>query len=113
MTTKINNDAELEERLSRPTDADEAALAATDGALLVLGAGGKMGPSLAKLARRAADKAGVRKRIIAVARFSDPKLPAELTAQGIETITSHLLEPREHEKLPNIPNVIFMAARKF
>jgi hypothetical protein len=84
-----------------------------DGDLLILGAGGKMGPSLAKLARRAADKAGVKKRIIAVARFSDASLPSELAAQGIEIITSDLLEPGELEKLPDIHNVIFMAARKF
>jgi len=55
--TKINTEAELEERLSRPSDADAVALASMDGDLLILGAGGKMGPSLAKLARRAADKA--------------------------------------------------------
>ena len=111
--TKITNENELEERLSRPSDADAAALAAMDGDLLILGAGGKMGPSLAKLARRAADKAGIKKRIIAVARFSDASLPSKLTAEGIETITSDLLEPGELEKLPDIPNVIFMAARKF
>ena len=111
--TKINNQAELEERLSRPSKADAAALASMDGDLLILGAGGKMGPSLAKLARRAADKAGVNKRVIAVARFSDANLPSELTAQGIETITSDLLEPGELEKLPDVPNIIFMVARKF
>jgi hypothetical protein len=111
--TKINNEAELEERLSRPSDADAAALASMEGDLLILGAGGKMGPSLAKLARRAADKAGVKKRVIAVARFSDVNLPSELTAQGIETITCDLLEPGGLEKLPDVPNVIFMAARKF
>lgn len=110
---KINNETELEERLSRPSDADATALAAVEGDLLILGAGGKMGPSLAKLARRSADKAGVKKRIIAVARFSDASLPAELAAQGIETITSDLLEPGELDKLPDISNVIFMAARKF
>jgi hypothetical protein len=110
---KINTEAELEECLSRPTDADVRALAAMDGDLLILGAGGKMGPSLARLARRAADKAGVKKRIIAVARFSDRSLPSELNAEAIETITSDLLEPGELEKLPDIPNVIFMAARKF
>jgi nucleoside-diphosphate-sugar epimerase len=111
--TKINNQAELEERLSRPSKADAAALASMDGDLLILGAGGKMGPSLAKLARRAADKAGVKKRVIAVARFSDANLPSELTAQGIETITCDLLEPGELEKLPDVPNIIFMVARKF
>lgn len=111
--SRINNEAELEERLSRPGDADMAALAAMDGDLIILGAGGKMGPSLAKLARRAADKAGVKKRVIAVARFSNPSLPSELSSQGIETIAVDLLEPEELEKLPDVPNVIYMAARKF
>jgi len=111
--TTINSEAELEDRLSRPSDTDAAALAAMEGDLLILGAGGKMGPSLARLARRAADKAGVKKRVIAVARFSDASLPSELAADGIETITSDLLEPGELEKLPDIPNVIYMAAKKF
>ncbi|HSS97408.1 MAG TPA: NAD-dependent epimerase/dehydratase family protein [Terriglobales bacterium] len=111
--TTINSETELEERLSRPSDADAAALAAMEGDLLILGAGGKMGPSLARLARRAADKAGVKKRVIAVARFSDASLPLELAADGIETITSDLLEPGELEKLPDVPNVIYMAAKKF
>ncbi len=111
--TAINNKAELEERLSRPGDADAAALAAMEGDLLILGAGGKMGPSLARLARRAADKAGVKKRVIAVARFSDASLPAELAEHDIETITADLLEPEELEKLPDVPNVVYMAAKKF
>jgi hypothetical protein len=111
--TRINNEAELEECLSRPSDADADALAAMDGDLIILGAGGKMGPSLAKLARRAADQAKVKKRVIAVARFSNASLPAELASQGIETITADLLEPGELEKLPEVPNVIYMAAKKF
>ena len=111
--TTIHTEAELEERLSRPGDADATVLAALDGDLLILGVGGKMGPSLARLARRAADKAGVKKRIIAVARFSNPNLPAELGADGIETISCDLLESQQLAKLPDIPNVIFMAARKF
>lgn len=88
-------------------------MAALDGDLLILGVGGKMGPSLARLARRAADMAGTRKRIIAVARFSNSDLPAELSTQGIETITCDLLDPGALQCLPEIPNVIFMAARKF
>ncbi len=111
--TAIQNEAELEERLSRPSDADAAALSSLEGDLLILGAGGKMGPSLAKLARRAADKAGVKKRVIAVARYSNARLPSEFASCGIETIAADLLEPGELEKLPNIPNVIYMAAKKF
>ena len=110
---KIQNVAELEERLSRPGDADASAMAALNGDVLILGVGGKMGPSLARLARRAADLAGTRQRIVAVARFSDASLPAQLATQGIETITCDLLDPGALNNLPDIPNVIFMAARKF
>ena len=109
----IHNEAELEERLSRPAEQDIAAMAALDGDLLILGAGGKMGPSLAMLARRAVDATGANKRIIAVARFSDANCAAELRASGIETIASDLLEPGALTQLPDALNVIFMAARKF
>jgi len=111
--TTIHNLTELEERLSRPTEADGCALAALRGDLLILGVGGKMGPSLARLARRAADLTGTHHRIVAVARFSNASLPAELAALGIETIACDLLEPGVLSRLPEIPNVIFMAARKF
>ena len=66
---QIKTEAELEEFLSRPSDADVAAMAQLDGDLLILGVGGKMGPSLARRARRAIQNAKVRKRIVAVARF--------------------------------------------
>ena len=110
---KIQTEWELEERLSRPDDDTTSAMAALDGDLLILGAGGKMGPSLARLARRSADQAGIQKRVIAVARFTNDKLPSELAKEGIETIACDLLEPDTLAKLPDIPNVIFMAARKF
>jgi len=109
----IKNIEELEDHLSRPTEADAAAMSALNGDLLILGVGGKMGPSLARLARRAAALAGADVRIVAVARFSNASLPAQLAAQGIESITCDLLEPGALSSLPEIPNVIFMAARKF
>ncbi len=105
--------AELEERLSRPTAADVSAMAALNGELLILGAGGKMGPSLAALARRAADQAKVEKRIIAVSRFVDDNPRGALSSQNIETIACDLLDPGTLAKLPDARNVIFMAARKF
>jgi len=111
--TTIKNIEELEEHLSRPTEADPAAMSALNGDLLILGAGGKMGPSLSRLARRAADLAGAQLRIVSVARFSNASLPAQLAVQGIETISCDLLEPGALSRLPEIPNVIFMAARKF
>jgi nucleoside-diphosphate-sugar epimerase len=111
--TNIATVQELEEHLSRPTEADVSALAKMDGDLLILGAGGKMGPSLCLLARRAADDARVHKRIIAVSRFADEASRRHFTAYNIETIASDLLEPGALAKLPDAENVIFMAARKF
>ncbi|MGI8989316.1 MAG: NAD-dependent epimerase/dehydratase family protein [Bryobacteraceae bacterium] len=110
---KIADESELEQLLSRPRQADREALRSLDGDLLILGAGGKMGPSLARLARRAAEESGVRTRVIAVARFSKPGLAEELQRDGIETIATDLLTPGALDRLPDCPNVIFMAARKF
>jgi len=110
---RINTEIELEEILSRPSAADTVAMAQLDGDLLILGAGGKMGPSLARRARRAAEKAGVRKRIVAVARFTNKDLRESLASDGVETLVSDLLVPGALAKLPDFPNVIFMAARKF
>ncbi len=109
----MNTLSELEERLSRPCEADLAAVTGLAGSLLILGVGGKMGPSLARLARRAADAAGVPLHIRAVARFSDLEVRRQLASEGIETISCDLLEPGALESLADAPNVIFMAARKF
>ena len=113
MTAQIKTESELEELLSRPDEETASAMAAMDGDLLILGAGGKMGPSLARLARRSIVQAGIKKQVFAVARFTNDKLPSELAAQGIETIACDLLDRSSLDKLPDIPNVIFMAARKF
>ena len=96
---QIKTETELEDVLSRPSDADVAAMAQLEGDLLILGAGGKMGPSLARRARRAILKTGVPKRVLAVARFSEHGLRDRLQSDGIETMTSDLLEPGE---LPQI-----------
>jgi hypothetical protein len=113
MSIAIHTEEELEERLSRPSSGDVAAMASLDGDLLILGAGGKMGPSLARRARRAAEQANVSKRIIAVARFSNQGLVERFRSEGVETITADLLEPGALSRLPDVDNVIFMAARKF
>ncbi len=86
---------------------------AMDGDLLILGAGGKMGPSLAQRARRAADQAGVSKRIIAVSRFSDRAAEKLLQECGVETISADLLDFDRLATLPDAPNLVFMAGRKF
>src|SRR4051794_361422 len=100
MNNLIQTEAELEERLSRPSEADIAAVKSLDGDILILGAGGKMGPSLARLARRAVERAGLSKRVLAVARFTDQGLTAKLRADGIEVIASDLLEPNALAQLP-------------
>lgn len=109
----IHTEPQLEEFLSRPSDADIAALAQLDGDLLVLGAAGKMGPSLVRRARRAFDAAGAKRRVIAVARFTNPALAGELSAEGIEIIRAELTHREQVWRLPDAPNVIFMAGRKF
>jgi nucleoside-diphosphate-sugar epimerase len=95
--------------LAQPGEALRRDLAGVEGDLLILGAGGKMGPSLARLARNATPG----RRVIAVARFSEKGLRQALSAQGIETIQADLLEPGTLARLPRAPNVIFMAGRKF
>jgi nucleoside-diphosphate-sugar epimerase len=107
------NEAELDDRLSQPTADDVAAMATLDGDLLILGAGGKMGPSLARLARRASDEAGRSRRVIAASRFRMTNVREGLTAHGIETIAADLLDPRQLASLPDVANVVFMAGQKF
>lgn len=113
LPTFIQTEAELEDRLSQPSEADVTAMRALDGDLIVLGAGGKMGPSLVRLAQRACREGSVHKRIIAVSRFRDETVSSKLKEEGIEIIRSDLLESGELTSLPDIPNVVFMAARKF
>jgi hypothetical protein len=109
----IKNEEQLEEVLSRPTEADILAAEELGGNVLLLGVGGKMGPSLARLIRRALDASGKTHRVIGVARFSDVQLKARLEKDGIETIRCELLEPGALSRLPDAPNVVFMAAKKF
>lgn len=109
----IRSEEELEDELSRPCPQDEAALREMEGDLLILGVGGKMGPSLARRAARAAVAAGVRKSIIGVARFSNAGAEQRLRACGVETYRADLLEDDQLARLPEAENVIFMAGRKF
>ncbi len=109
----IRTEEELEDRLSEPSPEDQAALRDTAGDLLILGVSGKMGPSLARRAVRAARAAGVEKRILGVARFSDAASEKALQQQGIETCRADLLDDAQLARLPDAPNVIFMAGRKF
>ncbi len=110
---KIANEQQLEERMSRPTAADVEAMRPLEGDVLILGVGGKMGPTLARLIRRSADAAGKKTKVLGVARFTDKNMPDALRAHGIEPIACDLLEPDQLAGLPDAENLIFMAARKF
>jgi nucleoside-diphosphate-sugar epimerase len=109
----VRDEDELEELLSRPSPADVAFARTLADDVVVLGAGGKMGPSLARRVRRAMDAAGAGRRVLAVARFSEPGLRAALEKGGIETILCDLLDPGQVARLPKVPNVLFLAGRKF
>jgi len=110
----IGDVEELDDLLSRPTPAAIRAIGRLQGDLIVLGVGGKMGPTLARMARRASDAAGVSRRIIGVSRFGgSPASRAHLEAHGIETIAGDLLDQEFVASLPDVPNVIFMAGMKF
>ena len=106
---RIENVAALEELMTRPSPTLIADLAAVEGDILVLGAGGKMGPTLCRLAKRAAPD----KRVIAVARFSASGLRESLAGHGVETIACDLLDQAALQALPDCPNIIYMAGRKF
>jgi nucleoside-diphosphate-sugar epimerase len=95
--------------LCRPSQALIDDLRNVDGDIMVLGVGGKMGPTLAGLAKAALPD----RRIIGVARFSEPGVKEWLQACGIETIHCDLLDEAAIRRLPQIPNIIFMAGRKF
>jgi nucleoside-diphosphate-sugar epimerase len=104
---------ELERRLSEPSEADRTFMRDLEGDIIILGAGGKMGPSLAKLAKRAAEETGVRKRIMAVSRFTSEGARRDLEASGVEIISCNLLNPAEVGQLPQCENVLYLAGRKF
>ncbi len=99
----------LEELLSRPSAALRHELCGLDGDIMILGAGGKIGPSMARMAKRACPD----KRVIAVARFSDAALADQLEADGIEIIRADLMDRAAIEALPKAKNVMFLAGQKF
>lgn len=113
MPEKINSVEQLEELLSRPTPEVVEMVSRVEGDFMVLGVGGKIGPSLAHMIRRACEQAGVQKKIIGVARFSSPGLKEQLAAKGIETIQGNLLNTAFLRNLPQVKNVLFLAGMKF
>lgn len=104
---------QLEQELLKPSAQLIADMQRIEGDIMLLGVGGKMGPSMAKLARLAIDLAGIKKRVIGVSRFSDAATREELEAAGIETISADLLNEADLAGLPDVPNIIYLAGTKF
>ncbi len=108
-----NSEEELERLLSEPTDGVFETLERTEGDIIVLGAGGKMGPTLATMARRALDKVRPASRVIAVSRFTNEGAAHRLRAASVDTVRCDLTDRDAVAALPDAPNVIFMAGQKF
>ncbi|MCC7493120.1 MAG: NAD-dependent epimerase/dehydratase family protein [Fimbriimonadaceae bacterium] len=113
LPAQIRDVAHLDELLSEPTPRVVETLGRLDGDLLILGAAGKMGPTLARMARRASDAAGVQRRVVAVSRFTNAAAEDEFRAHGVETIKCDLLADGALAALPDAPNVVYMAGMKF
>lgn len=113
MLSRIENVEQLDTLLSEPTQDAIETLAKLDGDILLLGVAGKMGPTLARMVRHAADAVGVKRRVIGAARFSDARLESQLQAWGIETMRCDLLDPGQIAQLPEAANVIAMFGMKF
>lgn len=111
--SSITTIEQLEDELSCPTPAVIDAMACLDGNLVVLGASGKMGPTLCRMAQRAFDAAGKGRKVIAVSRFSDASVKTRMESWGIDTISGNLLDTTFVNKLPQAANVVFMAGMKF
>ncbi len=109
LPTGFDSEADLDEFMSRPSDEVVADLAEVPGDIIILGVAGKMGPTLARMAKRAAPE----RRVVGVARFSQPALKDYLETHGVETITADLLDRAQVDRLPKLPNMVFMAGRKF
>ncbi|MDX9975836.1 MAG: NAD-dependent epimerase/dehydratase family protein [FCB group bacterium] len=109
----IRDVEELEDLLSEPSSALVQYFRELEGDLAILGVGGKMGPTLARMAARAVEASGKPRRITAVSSFSQAGLRERLETLGIETVREDLLAPGAVERLPDAANVVYMVGRKF
>ncbi len=113
MPKTIGDVEELEDLLSAPPPEVVGQFAQLEGDILILGVGGKIGPSLARMAKRASERAGVSRRIYGVSRFASDSTRKQLGESGIETIAGNLLDQSFLDQLPDATNVLYLAALKF
>jgi nucleoside-diphosphate-sugar epimerase len=109
----IRDVPELERCLSEPTEGVVETMRRLEGDILVLGAGGKIGPTLCRMARRASDAAGAPRRVIGVERNATAEMQAEFHSYGVELIRRDMLDRQQLGGLPGAANIIYMAAMKF
>jgi dTDP-4-dehydrorhamnose reductase len=109
----IDDENSLEELMSRPTKQSIEMIGKIVGDIIILGAGGKIGPSLAKFVKRVVTEAGIQKKVWAASRFSDFTTRKILEDSGVETISCDLLKPVDVESLPDATNIIYLAGMKF
>ncbi|HIY23861.1 MAG TPA: NAD(P)-dependent oxidoreductase [Candidatus Brachybacterium merdigallinarum] len=112
-TTSPASEQELDDLLSRPAEGVGEALAALGGDLVILGAGGKIGPSMSLMARRALDEVGSDAKVIAVSRFSDPTSRELLESAGVIVHPADLAESGSYAGLPDAAGIFYLAAMKF
>jgi hypothetical protein len=110
---KIESEEQLEDLLSRPGSRTVEMFSRLDGDLIFLGVSGKIGQSLAHMAKRACDEGGIKKRIIGVSKFENKEAQKKIEGYGIETIRGDLLDTEFTKSLPEIRNVFFLAGMKF
>ena len=110
---KISNEEQLEELISRPGNELTEMFSKLDGDIMILGINGKIGPTLALMAKRACDKAGVKKRVVGVDRQMTEEQKKYFEKAGIETLNGDMLDTNFINSLPALKNVIFLAGMKF
>jgi nucleoside-diphosphate-sugar epimerase len=113
MEREVRDETQLEDLLSEPSAADLDCIRRLKGDVLIIGAAGKMGPSLARRIQKAVGRAGSSSRVVAVSRFSSPAVRQRLEGDGIQTVACDLLDPAAIAALPRAENVLFLAGRKF
>jgi nucleoside-diphosphate-sugar epimerase len=109
----VNSELELENLLSEPYEEDIQAVRSLEGGVILLGAGGKMGPTLARRVAESFRRAGRQNPVVAVSRFGNREQRQRLEESGVRTIAADLLEDAALDSLPRLPNVIYMAGTKF